>query len=876
MIVLRSALKEIESTELATLINIACPPKPMDKGHFDARMRFMIMKLIAMANLCPTRAPIAYKIVSDYHGIVLPSRERKVLISVANGVKRFETKQLQWVPSETTCLRIRTEMGPFAQLQVGEYIIANGGTAGNFAVHSDGASSDGTELSAFVLGHRYTTANGASKVMNLLLDLNWAMDKTSATRSSDFRAACQGVAALCEKAGMANSHLVEELVPTGSMNDRASPERLAAKLMTDCDTDGPTCGEHGALVNPMHHGTKAMDKIVRGWMGKTDAELALDVDKSRALHMAVGWHSSPCGALIYCTTKYGALNSDKGYAVGQKYVGYRAWCKEHLCEADAGALGDILELLGHMEDLLSIKGSRAYVTSINAPIVDRILQDVPGSFYTFLKETEEVAGGKDGGKIRKQIIAGAESPEIMACVRAEAILGDFYMWPLLRALKYRPPDGSDPHILDMAPIYQEAHAQLLIYAETPRLVVTGQAKLLPSYPYAYVTHKKGLKTKGSRAAADMERIYETAISCERILELITAALKAIAETFFDPTRELQKGGCLFENDGPELRAKLSGVNRTNTVVECVFALEKFLCTREKGSLLRGRKGWTLFKYNGGDVWGERLSEDKLKLYTDVSRVEGYAIAKRDGNRQQQLQRAYEHTGKQRAADLERVRERQRAAAAEFVRLSDPALRATSFMALQELPVDKLKEQLKIRALVDKRREANGKALIRTPPKGETGRTWLILKLQSLLRLEFTEGLLSTDPNDLADGDRGCGAAKRAAAKTKAQVPKAKAAKAKVSEPKAKPPRKQQKQQPDSSDSSGDESDDESGDESDDESDDEGDVYKVEAILDQRLSTAADKRRMGWVVGTTLFLVVRRLSPNLCAFGRCHAAVSRYP
>eukprot|EP00966_Prymnesium_polylepis_P155891 3601871-Prymnesium_polylepis.1 len=70
-----------------------------------------------MANLCPTRAPIAYKIVSDYHGIVLPSRERKVLISVANGVKRFETKQLQWVPSETTCLRIRTEMGVFSQLQ---------------------------------------------------------------------------------------------------------------------------------------------------------------------------------------------------------------------------------------------------------------------------------------------------------------------------------------------------------------------------------------------------------------------------------------------------------------------------------------------------------------------------------------------------------------------------------------------------------------------------------------------------------------------------------------------------------------------------------------------------------------------------------------
>ena len=124
------------------------------------------------------------------------------------------------------------------------------------------------------------------------------------------------------------------------------------------------------------------------------------------------WHSSPCGALIYCTTKYGALNSDKGYAVGQKYIGYRAWCKEHLCEEDADRLADILDLLGYMEDLLSIKGSRAYVTSINAPIVDRILQQVPGSFYTFLKETEEVSGGKDGGKIRKQIIAGGYVAQI--------------------------------------------------------------------------------------------------------------------------------------------------------------------------------------------------------------------------------------------------------------------------------------------------------------------------------------------------------------------------------------------------------------------------------------------------------------------------------
>ena len=126
-----------------------------------------------------------------------------------------------------------------------------------------------------------------------------------------------------------------------------------------------------------------------------------------------------------------------------------------------------------------------------------------------------------------------------------------------------------------------------------------------------------------------------------------------------------------------------------------------------------------------DVWGEKLDDGKLKLYTDVARIEGYAIAKRDGNRQQQLRRAYEHTAKEREAKLKAVRARQQAAAAELLRLSDPALRAVTFSTLKRLTVDKLKEQLKLRAVVDKRRERNGKALIRTPPKkdgeGEGGR-----------------------------------------------------------------------------------------------------------------------------------------------------------
>lgn len=91
-------------------------------------------------------------------------------------------------------------MGPFSQLQVGEYIIKHGGSEGNFALHMDGASSEGRELSAFVLGHRPEAGMGeTSRINNLIFDLKWAMDKTAATRSSDFRQVCKSVAELCKK-----------------------------------------------------------------------------------------------------------------------------------------------------------------------------------------------------------------------------------------------------------------------------------------------------------------------------------------------------------------------------------------------------------------------------------------------------------------------------------------------------------------------------------------------------------------------------------------------------------------------------------------------------------------------------------------------------
>ena len=345
-------------------------------------------------------------------------------------------------------------MGALSQLQVGEYIIKKGGSAGLFAIHSDGATSDGTEMSAFVLGQRSADASGASKINNLLLEMKSSNDKTSETRAGDFREALLNTVELCDKAGMAQAELIADLQPSAAMNDRAAPERLVARIMLDTDLDGPTCREHGALVNPMHAGTKSKDQVMHGWMGMTDEEIKHD-EKYKAVFMAVGWNASPVGALIYDVSKYCALNSDKGYAVGQKYIGYIEHTKQLLQATDGAEAAALkrLKLIGWAYDLLSIKGSRAYVSAMNARVVDRLLQSVQGSFLSFVVVNKTLAKEKASSKLADQVIAGAGAPETIACVRAEAIIGDLYMWPMLGAINHRLPGGSDRHILDIGPVY---------------------------------------------------------------------------------------------------------------------------------------------------------------------------------------------------------------------------------------------------------------------------------------------------------------------------------------------------------------------------------------------------------------------------------------
>lgn len=58
VISLKAALAEAEE-EIRALRRVVFPPPPMERGAFEMPLRFMVMKLIALANMCHTRVPIA-------------------------------------------------------------------------------------------------------------------------------------------------------------------------------------------------------------------------------------------------------------------------------------------------------------------------------------------------------------------------------------------------------------------------------------------------------------------------------------------------------------------------------------------------------------------------------------------------------------------------------------------------------------------------------------------------------------------------------------------------------------------------------------------------------------------------------------------------
>ena len=181
-------------------------------------------------------------------------------------------------------------------------------------------------------------------------------------------------------------------------------------------------------------GRKAIDKVLKGKMNITDEQAESDAAKVKALRTSVGWFSSPACSLIYQVSKYVALFSSKGYAIGANFAQWLA----HKLKTTERAAG---ELISHVEDLLAICGGRDYVFYLDAAVVDRFSQ--LESLYGYLLEEADM-GAEAGGKLRKSILTGFESVYCMTAMRSMAIIADAWLWPMLRAIE----PGDDVHILE--------------------------------------------------------------------------------------------------------------------------------------------------------------------------------------------------------------------------------------------------------------------------------------------------------------------------------------------------------------------------------------------------------------------------------------------
>eukprot|EP00965_Chrysotila_dentata_P216354 6189324-Pleurochrysis_carterae.AAC.1 len=101
-----------------------------------------------------------------------------------------------------------------------------------------------------------------------------------------------------------------------------------------------------------------MDGVINEMMNITDEMAATDAKEVKAKRTNVGWLSSPSSALIYQGSKYVALHSSKGYAIHAKF---RQWLDAELHGKEKESFEN--ELLGSVEDMLAICGSRDYACS---------------------------------------------------------------------------------------------------------------------------------------------------------------------------------------------------------------------------------------------------------------------------------------------------------------------------------------------------------------------------------------------------------------------------------------------------------------------------------------------------------------------------------
>eukprot|EP00965_Chrysotila_dentata_P005674 187002-Pleurochrysis_carterae.AAC.1 len=131
------------------------------------------------------------------------------------------------------------------------------------------------------------------------------------------------------------------------MNNLAAAARKATRLVRGDDeaNDDPRRALH-AITNIFEEGRRAMDAVVRKMMNITDDMAATDAKKVKAMRTRIVCFSSTLCALIYQCSKYVALHSSKGFAIGAKFW---QWLDVELHGKEEESFNN--ELLGSVEDM---------------------------------------------------------------------------------------------------------------------------------------------------------------------------------------------------------------------------------------------------------------------------------------------------------------------------------------------------------------------------------------------------------------------------------------------------------------------------------------------------------------------------------------------
>lgn len=691
------------------------------KGGYTLAVDLAIAECITKAHVARNQVPLLFIIFARFFRIKIPVRTIKVPLKKVDGRMTYAEREVSYIPGRTHVKEVCATLNQAHKLQIGVQLLETENDS--YTYIADGAESLQSEWLSQLLSHR--DANG--KLQITALDLSILHSKTAEAQNQAFKESLRLITETCRSVGMIEEALPRliDFKPTATMNDRAAAARKAARLArggngsgegTNNDmVDDPTCAHH-AITNIFEDGRKAIDAVMHDVMNISAEQQASDAAKVKAMRTCVGWFSSPACSLIYQCSKYVALFSSKGYAVGAKF---RKWleAEEHL-KAEERLEG---ELLGAIEDMLAICGSRDYVFFMDAAVTDRFAQE--GSLLTFLEEEADM-GTEAGGKLRNAILTGFRSDGIKSAVRALAIICDAALWVLLRCI------GSDDHILDVLPKMWTRSLDFFERAAlSPQLVVEGSLTLI----IEGVREAKHTP-RAQRAAIDMQRIRRLSADNTLVERMVAAAFAAMAAATRNHASEFLEGGvCASENITPELRERLNGCPMTSTSAERMFAL---------GRAHDKRAGATRDDTKAGVVLGGMDSTVEFMRGRVDGEAEWRKLRKlaRLGMKETMAQKWLKVGLAERAvrdSKLTALRAKRAAKAAEKARLEAVPL-ATRYSHLLSMSNEALKDQLK-------KHKAMGKVgFTLTQPN----RTAFVLQVQTLL-LEADK-----EANDLAEGDSG--------------------------------------------------------------------------------------------------------------------------